>query len=191
MQRQPPYTICIYPDDQQEFISKDVREAGQWRECKLLPNAVREGIKLQIESKLTTKQPPPQVAQDFFLAADPFISTNGVVVDVGANIGTCTFELSALGHHVYAFEAVTANIQLMRATQQANRFKGSIYVQHGFVTNTSQSSVRISATLDRCQFSCMLICLLCMRVQAALPWDLVNLPCVVWLKVIIVLSCRF
>lgn len=48
MQRQPPYTICIYPNDQQEFISKDVREQGQWRECKLLPMAVREGIKLQI-----------------------------------------------------------------------------------------------------------------------------------------------
>ena len=149
MQRQPPYTVCIYPNDQQEFISNMVRAEGQWHECKLLPMAVREGIKMQIESRLSSRQPEPQVTHDFFVAADPFISTNGVVVDVGANIGTCTFELSALGHHVYAFEAVTANIQLMRATQQANRFKGSVYVQHGFVTNASQGSVRISANLDR------------------------------------------
>lgn len=147
MQRTPPYTICLYPDDQKEFISVDVREAGQWRECKLLPQAVREGIRMQVSRQLSAKH-AKQVMQDFFLAADPFVSTNGVVVDVGANIGTCTFELGALGHHVYAFEAVAANVQLMEATKRANQFRGTVTVQHGLVSNVSRSHVRISTKLD-------------------------------------------
>ena len=91
----------------------------------------------------------PEVMHNFFLAADPYLSQNGVVVDVGANIGTCTSEVAALGHYVYAFEAVTANIQLIKATRHANHFKGTVNVLHGFVTTSSQSQVRISATLDR------------------------------------------
>ena len=111
---------------------------------------------MQIASRLSAKH-APEVMHDFFLAADPYLSQNGAVVDVGANIGTCTFELAALGHDVYAIEAVTANIQLMKATRHANHFKGTVNILHGFVTNSSQSQVRISATLDRYR-SCSNVC---------------------------------
>ena len=54
MQRQPPYIICIYPDDQGEMISQEVRESGQWRECSLLPRAVREGIEMLVSTSYNT-----------------------------------------------------------------------------------------------------------------------------------------
>jgi FkbM family methyltransferase len=144
MDREPSYSICLHPNG--ELISEAIRADGQWSDCKHFPAAVKQSIRIQIQRSLLAAT-DSETMEEFLNVSDPFLT--GVVVDVGANIGSCAFELANLGHEIFDFEAVTANVQLLEATRTLNDFKGRVHILHGLVTNTSQNSVHLSTSLNR------------------------------------------
>ena len=72
-----------------------------------------------------------QTVQEFLHAAEPYLM--GVVANVGANIGSCAFELASLGHVIHALEAIFANAQLLEATKHLNDIESRVHILHGFI----------------------------------------------------------
>lgn len=140
---EPPYTMCLHPAG--ELISDSIRAHGQWNDCQHYPAMALHGIWSDISRKVKASF-SHGVDEKFISALGPFLG--GVVLDVGANIGSCAFKLASLGHQVFAFEPVTSNVQLMKATKKANDLKGNVHIFHGLISSDSREDVSVMANTD-------------------------------------------
>ena len=70
------------------------------------------------------------------------------MVDVGANIGSCAFDLAQLGHRVYAFEFQRDNYERMRSTKKLNDFKGGIDIFNVLVSSESKPHITVASDIN-------------------------------------------
>ena len=72
------------------------------------------------------------------------VSLGGVFVDVGANIGSCTFLLASKGHSVHSLEANPKNQAMFESTVAANEaFAGPIKLYKMGAGDVKQDNVPI------------------------------------------------
>lgn len=94
---QTPFDLCVH--SKEDVISSFFTRDGLWRDCRGLP-ALYQLAKKKKDA--------------------------GTVVDVGANIGSCTMELASLGARVIAFEPVRSNFELLNHSITLNKFDGRV-----------------------------------------------------------------
>ena len=94
----PHFTICLYNAD--DVISSFFMRDGYWRDCMDLPLYARAA----------------------YAASENQSSEVPVVLDVGANIGTCSLLMASQGMMVTAFEPEKSNAAMMRTSILLNRY---------------------------------------------------------------------
>lgn len=139
----PTYSICLHPPG--DMISDFIRSSGHWMDCAEYPRMTLEGIFMDMRRSPEAESAAKELQR---LPGSPVLSRylSGVVVDVGANIGSCAFDLAQLGHKVYAFEFQRDNWERLESTRKLNDFKGHIEVYN--VVVSSESSPRITVATD-------------------------------------------
>eukprot|EP01041_Mallomonas_annulata_P003527 gene3527-7019_t len=93
----PSYKLCLYGDE--EFISTEVRKRGSFGPMELIKQLIIKSREERAAAKL------------HYNATD----NQGVVIDIGANIGTVAFYAAALGERVIAFEPMPAHARRLAA----------------------------------------------------------------------------
>lgn len=93
---EPSPTICLYPDDEDVYISKEIRHGGIW------------------DREILTK-----AFQDI-LRNDPGLG----FIDIGANIGLYSLVSAAMGHNVIAVEPFDANLRRLGKAINLGECKG-------------------------------------------------------------------
>ena len=94
----PHFTICLYFGD--DVISNSFMRDGYWRDCLELP----------------------VFAKAAYAASEDQSSEVPVVLDVGANIGTCSLLMASQGMLVTAFEPEKKNAAMLRTSILLNRY---------------------------------------------------------------------
>ena len=94
----PHFTICLYNAD--DVISSFFMRDGYWRDCLDLP----------------------LFAKAAYAASEDQSSKVPVVLDVGANIGTCSLLMASQGMLVTAFEPEKKNAAMLRTSILLNRY---------------------------------------------------------------------
>lgn len=115
----PRYTMCLHPGN--DFVSKFLFSQRWWPDCALYPGLLSHSLQSRGEQG----------------------SAKGVFVDVGGNIGSCTFLLASLKHRVYTFEAWPENQDMIQATIDANPllFEGRVSLTRSGVADEIRSFV--------------------------------------------------
>ena len=141
----PMYTICLHPPG--ELISDFVRQSGHWMDCVEYATITTEAILLDIKRSIEMEGNARKLQ---WLAANSILSPylSGIVVDVGANIGTCAFDLAQLGHRIYAFEFQKHNWELMKSTMRLNDFKGQVDIFNVVVSNETKTRVTVATDIN-------------------------------------------
>ena len=144
--KEPPmYSICLHPDG--DMISDIIRSSNHWMDCAEYPAMTMEGILLDMEMSTGLYKAVAGLRRLAFSSAlSSYLS--GVVVDVGANVGSCAFDLAQLGHRVYAFEFQRDNYERMRSTKKLNDFKGGIEIFNVVVSNESKPHITVTANIN-------------------------------------------
>lgn len=93
------YTICV--EFENDVISSHLLEHGYWRDCRYIPELVVSAASLG-GSVTVTKRP--------------------LLVDVGANLGSCALEGAALGFRVIAIEPLKRSYSLLNNSISYNNF---------------------------------------------------------------------
>ncbi|CAL5224589.1 g7297 [Coccomyxa viridis] len=144
--REPPiYSICLHPEG--DMISDFIRSSGHWMDCDEYPAMTMEGVLLDIGRSAELGAAVTGLRR---LSASSALShyLSGVVVDVGANIGSCAFDLAQLGHRVYAFEFQRDNYERMRSTKKLNNFKGGIDIFNVLVSSESKPHITVASDIN-------------------------------------------
>ena len=145
IRRQPMYSICLHPPG--DMISDFIRSSGHWMDCAEYPLLTMEGILLDMRRSVHLKGAAEEL-QQLPVSSELSRYLSGVVVDVGANIGSCAFDLAQLGHKVYAFEFQKDNWDRMMSTKKLNDFKGQIDVFNVLVSSESKPRITVATDIN-------------------------------------------
>lgn len=102
----PPTPVCLYPDEQDVYISKYIQQDGIWE---------------------------PHLIQQFqdILHSNPGIG----VIDIGANIGVYTLVGAMMGHRVIAVEPLEENIKHLHQGALLGNVTANITVLHNAISD--------------------------------------------------------
>lgn len=95
-----PFRYAQCLRDSPDIVSDEVRRSGHWPDCDDLTDLWRDS------------------------------SPSAVIVDVGANVGSCTLRMVATGVFTHAFEPLLANARMLEASLLANGWSERAIVHH-------------------------------------------------------------
>ncbi|XP_067670918.1 uncharacterized protein [Haliotis asinina] len=114
-QTDPSFPICVYPPEQDKFISGALLHSGVW-----------EPYITKVFKKALQKHP------------------NAVVLDVGANIGYYSFLAAKMGHMVVAIEPAEENVWRFHKGAQLGRLTDVIYLLQNAMSDRHQNITLIT-----------------------------------------------
>lgn len=114
------FQMCVYPDARRVdyWISQQIKVNGFWER-----ELVQEMLSVLTQHK----------------------SRRPVLVDIGANIGFYTLAAAAAGFHVYAFEPVPRNAEMLRASLERNRFAHRVTL-HAFALGQQPATLSMGVS---------------------------------------------
>ena len=99
LKMRPSPAVCLYSDNKDQYISKQIRHEGLW-EPRILTEAFQD-----------------------ILYRDPQLG----VLDIGANIGVYSLVSAAMGHNVISVEPYVGNYQRLHKAVNLGEYKAGCY----------------------------------------------------------------